>query len=605
VTYPASGESPELRNCSAPTALIINAVLGDTHRTERLLVMKHRQLHASGGMVEKHSAAHVKTAALQSDSGTCAHSAGDLQIGRLLRGTYRILAALDEGGMGKLYRAEHQRLHRPVAVKVMSKLLSANQEALARFRREAEIISQLVHPHIIHVLDFDTTESGDPYIVMELLSGETLSRRLDQIRILPLFDTVEIVNQIANALMLAHQSGIVHRDLKPDNVFLLSMQDESVFIKLLDFGISKGAATAPRVTGKYDVLGTPDYMAPEQALNTARADHRADQWSLACMAYEMLTGHIPFSGESPVQILAKVVTERPVPLTEYVPDIPKSIQDVVLRGLAKDPFQRYPTIGDFASSLTRAAQPLLSPDSALLGARSQEIQASVQRAPTLDAKRRQRTTRRPQANLNSRESVPAEKVTTQKLKPVKPRLRAPARGNGLVVDSSERVRNRTGSPLRETAACGVDLPDVAKHGPITTPHNPANRTGANAVRSLLDEVHRSVTIGDELRAVAKARAALKAAQGERSPEVQSLICIASDLLHPILLRSLGGEERMVTLLHPPSSQDKSLSPDQMFLLSRIDGRTTIEELLDVSPLSAPETLGILLDFSDNGFMTVH
>jgi hypothetical protein len=114
-----------------------------------------------------------------------------------------------------------------------------------------------------------------------------------------------------------------------------------------------------------------------------------------------------------------------------------------------------------------------------------------------------------------------------------------------------------------------------------------------------------VTIGDELRAVAKARAALKAAQGERSPEVQSLICIASDLLRPLLLRSLGGEEKMVALLHPPSSQDTSLSPDQMFLLSRIDGRTTIEELLDVSPLSAPETLGILLDFSDNGLMTVH
>jgi serine/threonine protein kinase len=548
---------PSYGNGSASTALKINAVLGDTPRKESFRVMKHRQLDSSG--------------ALPSGSDAYANSSGDLQVGQLLRGTYLILAELDEGGMGKLYRAEHQRLHRPVAVKVMSKVLSANQEALARFRREAEIISQLDHPHIIHILDFDTTESGDPYIVMELLSGETLARRLDQIRILPLFDTVEIVNQIANALMLAHQSGIVHRDLKPDNVFLLSMQDESVFIKLLDFGISKGNATAPRVTGKYDVLGTPDYMAPEQVLNTARADHRADQWSLACITYEMLTGHIPFSAESSVQILAKVVTERPAPLTEYVPDIPKSIQDVVLRGLAKDPFQRYPTIGDFASGLARAAQPFLSPENALQSARSQEIQALLQLAPTNDAKRRQRTTRRPQANLSSRESVPAKKVTTQKLKPAKPRLRAPARGNGIVVDSSERI---------------------------------SNRAGANAVRSLLDEVHRSVTIGDEQHAVTKARAALKLAQGDRSHEVQSLICIASDLLHPILLRSLGGQEKMVTLLHPPSSQDTSLSPDQMFLLSRIDGRTTIEELLDVSPLSAPETLGILLDFTDHGFMMV-
>ena len=203
--------------------------------------MSGRELEVSPSSPECNQGVPTKPAPAEAQSGGDAPlESDDLLIGRLLRGTYRIIAALDEGGMGKLYRAEHQRLRRPVAVKVMARALSANTEALARFRREAEIVSQLDHPHIVQILDFDTTEGGDPYIVMELLAGETLSRRLDQLRILPLRNTVNIVTQIASALTLAHRSGVVHRDLKPDNVVLLRMQDGSIFVKLLDFGISKG-----------------------------------------------------------------------------------------------------------------------------------------------------------------------------------------------------------------------------------------------------------------------------------------------------------------------------------------------------------------------------
>lgn len=175
-------------------------------------------------------------------SGT-ADTSNDLLVGRLLRGTYRILATLDEGGMGRLYRAEHQRLRRPVAVKVMARYLSANPEALTRFRREAEIVSQLDHPHIVQILDFDTTDTGEPYIVMELLSGETLSRRLDRHRILPLRDTVDIVVQIASGLTLAHRTGVVHRDLKPDNVFLLAMQDGGYLSNCWILASAKGIPT--------------------------------------------------------------------------------------------------------------------------------------------------------------------------------------------------------------------------------------------------------------------------------------------------------------------------------------------------------------------------
>src|SRR5512133_513110 len=218
--------------------------------------------------------------------------AGEL-VGQVLRGTYRILNAIEEGGMGRLYRAEHIRLHRPIAVKVLANHLAGDEAALARFHREAEIVSQLHHPHIVHILDFDTTESGAPYIVMELLRGESLAKRLNRERMLPVADVVQIVAQIASALNLAHQQGIVHRDLKPDNVFLLEVDAGEVFVKLLDFGISKGTSNATKVTREFDVLGTPDYMAPEQAVCTAKADHRADQFALACMSYEMMTGRLP------------------------------------------------------------------------------------------------------------------------------------------------------------------------------------------------------------------------------------------------------------------------------------------------------------------------
>jgi serine/threonine protein kinase len=545
-----------------------------------------------------------------------------LLIGRLLRGTYRVIAALDEGGMGKLYRAEHQRLRRPVAVKVMARNLSANTEAIARFRREAEIVSQLDHPHIVQILDFDTTETGDPYIVMELLAGETLSRRLDQLRILPLRDTVEIVAQIASALTLAHREGVVHRDLKPDNVVLLSMQDSSIFVKLLDFGISKGSPKSTRVTGKYDILGTPDYMAPEQALSTAKADHRADQWSLACMTYEMLTGHVPFTGDSAVQILSKVVSESPPPLTLFVPAIPNSIQDIVLRGLAKDPFQRYPSIGDFADKLSRAAQLLISSEQLRIETLAEPMPNAAQRAPTLDANPRQRTTKplRPGADKGSSPSdrdaayasvVPSPHslgqtppAVAEKVKPARARLRSPVHFEEAAVEplrsGSQRIRRPAdGRQPRQSSVPDVDdavnevgLPDTK------------SQSNAGSVQLLLLDVKKAAALGDKSLALSRARAALKLIQGENSQEAANLIANANDIILPVLLEALGGQDVAISLRQRPSSSSTSISPTHMFLASRIVDETTIEEILDISHLSKAETLGILLDFRDEGLLSL-
>jgi serine/threonine protein kinase len=554
----------------------------------------------------------------------------DTMVGRLLRGTYRIVAALDEGGMGKLYRAEHQRLRRPVAVKVMASYLSANKEALARFRREAEIVSQLDHPHIVHILDFDTTETGEPYIVMELLQGETLSHRLDQQRILPLRDTVAIVSQVASALTAAHRAGVVHRDLKPDNVFLLSMRDESMFSKLLDFGISKGSPKSTRVTGKYDVLGTPDYMAPEQALDTARADHHADQWSLACITYEMLTGRVPFCGDSAVQILAKVVSEPPPPLTQFVPNVPQPIQDVVLRGLSKDPFQRFPTIGDFAERLARAAQEVIASDQSLTESGARPAPNPLHTAPTLSAKPRQRTTKPQRVAAkadadNSRTkgdycSVAPERVALsgrpppagpaqqqqapRNSKPISARLRGSAPREEAGEDSTRGGSARIRRTVDQRPGRQAALPAVAQRQGAVALSDTKPPPNAESAESMLKEVEAALAKGAQSLAVQSARAALRLTREAKSQGTERLNSSATQLLLPVLLEALGGKDRTVSLAHKPSSDDGSLSPAHMFLVSRIDQATTVEEIMDVSPLSHAETLGILLDFRDEGVLTV-
>src|SRR3954462_4021106 len=270
-------------------------------------------------------------------------------IGQTLRGTYRVLSVLDQGGMGLVFEAEHVRLRRRVALKVLARHLIRDEQALARFNREAEIISQLEHPHIVQILDFDTTEQGEPYIVMELLKGESLSDRLERDGCLPIEDAGRIAHQVASGLFAAHQASVIHRDLKPANIFLSNTPGQGRVVKLLDFGISKRMGGGRSLTGEFDVLGTPDYMAPEQALGkTASVDHRGDQYALAVIAFEMLSGQTPFSGDDLVEVLQKVVSAAVPPIERFAPHVSPLVGVVLNRGLEKDPAARYPTVLDFA-----------------------------------------------------------------------------------------------------------------------------------------------------------------------------------------------------------------------------------------------------------------
>jgi serine/threonine protein kinase len=232
----------------------------------------------------------------------------------ILDNNYRIIEGLAAGGMGEVYRAVHLRLPRTLAIKTMNLEFAARPEWVARFCREAKILAQLRHPNIVQVLDFNIAPNGVPYLAMELLEGQDLRAAIDAGRRFDAAETAAIVRQVASALDAAHAAGVVHRDLKPENVVLLSAPGQLPVVKVIDFGLSLRGGS-DRVTADHSIIGTPDYMAPEQAQGLReQIDARTDQFALAALAYTLLTGRTPFSRDTPVAILYAVVHEEPAEL---------------------------------------------------------------------------------------------------------------------------------------------------------------------------------------------------------------------------------------------------------------------------------------------------
>ena len=276
--------------------------------------------------------------------------------GTVLEGAYRITRLLGEGGMGAVYEAVQLRLNKRVAVKVMSRELAANSEALARFHREAEITSLLGHAHLVTIIDFGMAQTGEPYLVMEYLDGEDLEHRIQRDGRLPIETAVHITRQIASALAATHAKDVVHRDLKPANIFLLQMAGETDFAKVLDFGISKMKAARTKLPRALSILGTPNYMSPEQATGMVdEIDHRTDQWALACIAWEMLSGRSPFAADELSVLLYQIINLAPQPLSKRVPDLPPDVEPVLRRALSKQMTDRCPSITDFSRAFAAAA----------------------------------------------------------------------------------------------------------------------------------------------------------------------------------------------------------------------------------------------------------
>lgn len=283
----------------------------------------------------------------------------ELAPGTILSETYEIVRRIGAGGMGAVYEARHLRLaSRRVAVKVLLREAADDTELYSRFRREAEIGARLGHPHIVAVTDWDRLPSGEPFLVMELLDGEDLHVRMARGR-LPEALTYRILREVGSALGAAHRQGIVHRDLKPQNIFLVPVEEADGHVehaKVLDFGISKIAASQSLLTKDLSVMGTPRYMAPEQALgHHGEVDGRADQFALATVLYEMLAGVSAFEGDSAMAVLYKVINEPPRPLAEVAPSVPAAVVRAVERGMAKSKGERFPDVATFVAAVSQGA----------------------------------------------------------------------------------------------------------------------------------------------------------------------------------------------------------------------------------------------------------
>jgi serine/threonine-protein kinase len=281
-----------------------------------------------------------------------------LEAGIVLRDTYVIEGKLATGGMGEVYVARHVRLPGRFAVKVLSSRLLRDQDAVARFCREASIVSMIRHPHVVGVFDFDVTAEGMPFLVMECVEGKDLARHILDHGPMSPRRTAHIVQQVAAALEAAHRRGIVHRDLKPANVMLLEGEGLEDFVKVLDFGVSKVRGMEPGISGQWKMLGTPSYMAPEQAEGRLEAiDGRADQFALAVLAYVLLTGSDPFPGTTTGEVLTKILHADPEPMAGKLPCSAPGIariERVIGRALSKRPEDRYARVLEFAEALAVA-----------------------------------------------------------------------------------------------------------------------------------------------------------------------------------------------------------------------------------------------------------
>jgi eukaryotic-like serine/threonine-protein kinase len=278
-----------------------------------------------------------------------------MQSGAALAGRYRIERLISRGGMGAVFEATQLGLDRAVAIKLLLPALSRDEKMRERFRREARSAASLRHPNIIQIYDYGISDHG-PYIVMELARGKSLRQLLNK-GALEIRLSVDLMGQICSALAAAHSATIIHRDLKPDNIMVEEQPDGQILAKVLDFGIAKMREAQPdeegaNLTGA-NIIGSPAYMSPEQSLGTT-LDARSDIYSLGIVLYEMLTGSTPFGKGAPGALLTHQINTPPPPLTAARPEIPASLESVVMKALAKDREARFTSATQFAQALRKA-----------------------------------------------------------------------------------------------------------------------------------------------------------------------------------------------------------------------------------------------------------
>jgi len=320
----------------------------------------------------------VLTAQMLQKGWLTAYQANLLMSGQgdsLVLGSYLLLHKLGGGGMGQVFKARHQKLGRVVALKVIRKERMQDANVLRRFHREIQAVAQLSHPNIVMAYDADEVD-GTHFFTMEYVEGLDLAKRVIRLGVPPVALACEIVRQTALGLQHAHEKGLVHRDIKPSNLIIAGKDSEQAAngaprVKVLDLGLARLALPSAdqevsQITGYGLFIGTPDYVAPEQAANPHGADIRADLYSLGCTFYFLLAGVVPFPDSSPVNKLFRHQKDEPEPVEKLRPDVPTAIADIVRRLMAKSPAARYQTPQELANEL----EALIGADGQLLASNS-------------------------------------------------------------------------------------------------------------------------------------------------------------------------------------------------------------------------------------------
>ena len=273
-----------------------------------------------------------------------------MMIGKRINGRYKILEMIGGGGMANVYLAHDMILDRDVAVKVLRLDFANSEEFIRRFHREAQSATSLAHPNIVSIYDVGEEESIY-YIVMEHVKGQTLKQYIQTNSPVPIEEALLIMEQITSAISHAHQNHIIHRDIKPQNILL----DQRGNVKITDFGIAM-ALSATSITQTNSVLGSVHYLSPEQARGGV-ANHQSDIYSLGIVMFELLTGRLPFSGESAVSIALKHLQSETPSLRRWNPNIPQSVENIVLKATAKDPFHRYESVEAMEADIRTSLDP--------------------------------------------------------------------------------------------------------------------------------------------------------------------------------------------------------------------------------------------------------
>ena len=275
-----------------------------------------------------------------------------MSAGRIIASKYCLLYEIGRGGMGSVWVAEHLTLRSKVAVKLINPSLVASPGALQRFEREARAAARLRSPYVVQVFDYGI-DAGSPYLTMELLEGESLAARISRLGRISSLETLLVMEQLGRAVTRAHTEGFVHRDLKPDNVFLVD-GDKDFFVKVLDFGIAKALRPTPTMKGdpitlSGALLGSPNHMSPEQAEGRS-VDARTDLWSMGVIAFECLTGRLPFQGDS-LPALLRSICYDPVPVPSSVRRVPAGFDAWFARAVARNPDERFQTAKELVDAL--------------------------------------------------------------------------------------------------------------------------------------------------------------------------------------------------------------------------------------------------------------